>query len=350
MRDAQEIPAEELLRRAERVLALAKFPPLAPATAREYRRVAARIARAAAAAGSDWRGIEGLTEAPGYLSVLRAAWCRWSHRHVRLAVLDLHLRRITPEVAVRRLRAWVPGAEASPPRPGVTAVIPPVRPPPADAKPRPASRSKRGGIRLLPSDWQAALWSAAVGRGFAHLDALAVLACTGCRPVEVCRAGVDVRWHPRGLEFLIVGAKVHGEAGQPWRKLVVAVDGPEAEHLAELVDRAGGALRVAADCSPNSLSTGIADLGAVAGLIERVSAYDYRHMRAAAVRNAFPGDVEKCSAWLGHSADSSLRYYGRLPRSSGVRGPQPLDVEVPRPVRRPAAQRTARLDHEAVPV
>jgi integrase len=324
---------EALLERAVRVIKTADFGPIAVNTEREYRRVGRRILVAAHAAGPNWGGLETMTTSPGYLHALRSAWARWSHTKVAAAVRDLRERRVPVDAGLRRLAYWVPQAEAHPPRPGRAMAGTGATKTP---KMRPPTRSKRGGIRVLESDWVSYLWTVAAARRCRHLDALAVVILTGCRPSEVCgpERAVLVRLVLRGLELTITGAKVTGTDGQPWRALTVALEGGAAAHLEQLARRAGGEARVSASCSPNAFSMMVTDLGEELGLPVRVSAYDLRHQRSADIRTAFDGDLTRCAAWMGHSSDSSLRHYGRLPKSAGIRGARPLDVEVPRVVRR----------------
>ena len=113
-------PSEDdiaFLRRADAVLRNATFGPLAASTASEYRKVAARLVKAAQAAGRRWTGIEGLTDARGYHYEQRAAWTRLVHYEVAAALDDLRSGRCASREAIARLREWVPQAEAYPPRP-----------------------------------------------------------------------------------------------------------------------------------------------------------------------------------------------------------------------------------------
>lgn len=323
---------EALLKRAVRVIKTADFGPIAANTDREYRRVGLRILVAAHAAGPAWGGLESMTTSPGYLHALRSAWARWTHAKVAAAVRDLREHRVPVDVGLRRLAYWVPQAEAHPPRPGRAMAGTGA---PKTAIVRPPTKSKRRRIRMLPGTWMEDVWTAAATRRCRHLDAVAVLLVTGCRPAEVSAGrSVVVRLVPGRLELEVTGAKVVDTDGQPWRRLTLAVEGGAAEHLVRLAGQGRGEVAVTARCTSNALSMAVTDLGEAAGLPQRLSAYDARHQRAADVRNAFAGNMEKCAAWMGHSSDSSLRWYCRLPRSSGIMGARPLDVEVPRAVRR----------------
>jgi hypothetical protein len=148
----------------------------------------------------------------------------------------------------------------------------------------------------------------------------------------VC-AGVAIRAGDGRLDIAICGAKVRDTAGQPWRRLAVALDHEAARHLWMLADAGPkGICRVRAPCSADALSNGIA---ALAGdrWGRRISAADVRNQRAADAKIAFDGDVERCALWLGHTSAATARYYGRMPAGSAVRGPLPLAATGPRPVR-----------------
>ena len=323
-----------LVTRALEVLEAASFGQLSPASAHAYVAVAGRLEAEWRAAGPSWAGpVEGIAN-PRTASVRRSAWTRRAHGEVAAAVTDLRDQACPAADAMARLEAWVPECEAFPPAP------------PRDcsglARGRPSARvacapSKRAGLRGLPADWLGRLWREAVDRRYAHLDALAVVIATGCRPSEAC-AGVGVRRSGAALQVVVRGMKVRADAGQPWRLLSVAddADGPVARLLA-LADAAkGGKAAVRPACTPNALSMGIADLAAACLPGRRLSAYDVRHQRASDARAAFDGDLERLAAWLGHVGVATLRYYGHLPRSGGSRGPTPLAASAARPVMRRA--------------
>ena len=320
--------AESLISRAGIALSAARFMPLAAVTNLEYGRIALRTAAAMASAGPKWAGIVSLGGAPSTQASRRAAWARHTHRQVALAMDDLRQRRVLPADALDRLRTWVPEAEATPPCPEHV-------PAPAfkvSGLKRTATMSKRHGLRALPDDWMDLIWSAACDRAFRHLDGLAILLVSGCRPAEASE-NVDVFADEADVWIGLVGAKTTEDHGQPWRRLRVAASAGPAAHLLNLAQAAGGAAHLRPGCSPAALSMAIADLGADCHLPGRISAYTVRHQRAADARIAFGGDMEKLAAWLGHSATSTARHYGRLPRSTGSRGALPIDAQAPREIR-----------------
>ena len=324
----------DVLTRAGAVLTNATFGRIGAATAVEYRAVAARLDAERLAAGAAWGGPCAGARSPATAAVRRAAWARRVHVEVASAFRDLREGRVDVPVAMGLLRTWVPLAEACRPSPvRDTDGLSRGRPPAGSVRPAP---SKRAGLRSLPDDWLDTLWRAAVRRDCRHLDGVAVLLATGCRPSEACR-GVAVRRVPGGVDVAVLGSKVTATAGQEWRHLTVALDdrGPMA-HLAGLADAAGGVARVRPACTPNALSMAVADVAEDCLPGRRLSAYDVRHQRAADARNAFEGDMERLAAWLGHAGVETVRYYGRLPRSAGSRGARPLAAATANAVRRRA--------------
>lgn len=327
--------AQELMQRAATIMGAARFGSIARTTALEYRAVSDRLVTERAIAGPAWQGPTAGIESRNSAAVRRSAWARRCAVEVASAVADLHHRRVSADEAVGRLAAWVPEAEACPPRPrGDITAMRGRRP----AATRPV-RSKRGGLRELPGDWITQLWTAAVTADHRHLDPLAVLFVTGCRPQEAAW-GVVAHRVEAGIEICIAGAKVTRNAGQAWRRLTVADDGNgPAGHLLRLAGAApGGVVRIQPAGTPAALSMAVTALGAALGIQRRLSAYDIRHQRCADARVAFEGDIEKVAGWLGHSGTETSRFYGRLP-GGGCRGAWPLAVETAVPV--------VRRDHAA---
>ena len=315
----------EILTRAGRVLEHAEFDKLALSSVREYRRVADRLLRRARTPDGGFVPLTSATR--NTARVERAAWRRLSHVELASAVDDLRHARDLPHRCLRRVRRWAQELDA-------LAAAGPWRAPDAGARP---SRSKRAALAGLPPNWVDILWARAVSAHTKHLDAIAVLATTGCRAQEVCH-GVAVRVGAGGtLEIGIAGAKVRSDAGQPWRLLRVVADHPAAEHLLAIATAAGGTARVNATCSPNALSMCVASL-AGDRFGRRISCHDFRHQRASDVRAATGGDAEACARWLGHISTGTARYYGRLPRGAGLHGPTPIAAEAPRPVHQPGAR------------
>lgn len=320
--------ASELIERSAYVLENAVFGSICRTSAEDYRRISDRLIVERSAAGSSWAGPTAGTESRNTSAVRRAAWCRRTHHEVASALDDLRQRRVAPEAAIDRLALWVPAAEECPPLPrgDVTALR---------GKPGPKHRtvrSKKAGLRELPSNWMQQIWQAAADANHRHLDGLAILLVTGCRPVEASW-GVAVRRVAEGVEVSVVGAKTREGAGQAWRRLAVADDRDSpASHLLRLADAApDGVAWVSSGCSPAAISMAVAALGRSVGLPRVISAYDIRHQRCADARISFGGDVEMVAAWLGHSGTETARHYGRL-HGGGCRGARPVSVVSAAPV------------------
>ena len=324
--------AEDLIRRAGIALAAARFAPLARVTSLEYRRIAERTATAMTAAGDTWTGIGSLGGAPSTQASRRAAWSRRSHQEVAAALDGLRQRQFPVAKALDLLRVWLPEAESTPPCPEHV-------PAPGAGARRPLTRSKRHSLRSLSEDWLDRIWAAGCAGENRHRDEIAVLLVTGCRPSEAAW-GVNVLAAGEDVVVAIAGAKLTEDHGQPWRRLRVRVAPGPAAYLQDLAHRAGGVAHLRPSCSPAALSMAVADLGAACGLPGRISAYTIRHQRASDARCAFHGDMDRLAAWLGHSAVSTARHYGRLPPSAGSRGALPAGAEAPRPIRHRARPRT----------
>ncbi|WP_419729619.1 hypothetical protein [Lichenicola sp.] len=331
--------AHDLLRRAASVLASAQFGPLRRSTALEYRTVAARLVIERSAAGSGWAGPTAGIENGNSSSVRRAAWCRRCHVEVASALQDLRLRTGTVADAVERIALWVPEAERWPPLPrGDIALL--------HRGPSPRTRnakSKRRHLHELPHAWLQQLWDAAADGQHRHLNILAVILATGCRPLEACW-GVAVRRTDAGIEILIAGAKVSPGAGQAWRRLTVADDGNgPTGHLLQMADASvGNLVRLSAGCSPAAASMAVTALGQALGFPRRISAYDIRHQRCADVRATFVGNQALVAGWLGHAGTGTSRHYA-VATTGGCRGARPVAVETSAPVavrerRRPVAE------------
>lgn len=341
--------SQELVDRAYVCIDAAHFGRISASTAREYRLVADRIQAARVAAGPDWQGAKSIAASAAYQTVCRAAWARRTHLEVAAALRDLRDQLASPEDIGARLSSWVPEAESCPPvafRYDPTALA---RRPGRPTRIEQPKRSKKFGMRELPPGWMGRLWEQAVSADSRHLDALAVTVATGCRPVEIVH-GVVLRRVDGGLEATITGAKVAGSAGQPWRKLTVTADhdGPVA-HLLGLADADGGQAIVRLTATPAAFSMALTALGERLGVERRISPYDVRHRRAADARLAFGHDLQRVAAWLGHSGEETVRYYGRASGGGGVAGARPIDAVAAHVVRHRERTSAVQPDQAAGP-
>jgi integrase len=303
-----------------------RFAKITPITARNYRNHALRIESIRVQQGSEWAGIDSLTDSQGYYQVMRAAWSRFVHREVARALHDIRNERDIPE-AIQRLEVYYGEALRCPPRPLSTTLTPTG----AGQQQHRAMRSKKHSIETLPDNWLDQIWAAAVTRWHPRLNEIAILLATGCRPCEVGN-GVKVAVVSEDVIISLHGAKVSTENGQPWRSLRMAIQPGCTAHLAALADAAGGSVMMASDLSAAGLSMAIAALGEDCHFGQRVSAIDVRHQRSADVKNTLH-EPELVAAWLGHASSRTATYYGRLPRGRGSRGATPVGVSVPREVR-----------------
>ena len=85
--------------------------------------------------------------------------------------------------------------------------------------------------------------------------------------------------------------------------------------------------------TPAAFSMAVTALGERLGLERRVSPYDVRHRRAADARLAFGHDLQRVAAWLGHSGEETVRFYGRAGAGGGIAGAQPVDAVAAKAVR-----------------
>ncbi|CAO3460804.1 hypothetical protein [Azospirillum argentinense] len=169
-------------------------------------------------------------------------------------------------------------------------------------------RGKRGQLRGLPAGWHDTMLAAMAAGKYASAAAVSYL--TGARPEELA-TGVEVRGAGDGLlEILIRGAKVRGDAGQPWRRLTLAAIGPAAEHLvAQLAAAPDGCLMV-------RVASSKAYSDAMRCVSRRmwpgkptVTPYCYRHLVSADLKAAGLTEPDIAAA-LGHAASVTQGRYG----------------------------------------
>ena len=300
-----------------------KFSKISPITARNYKNHSLRIEAIRVSQGSAWQGIQSLTDSRDYYQVIRAAWSRFAHREVARALDDIdHDRNIAD--AMQRLEVFYGEALRCPPRPMVALT-------PHGSGQRRGPHSKKRAIESLPDNWLDQLWAAAAVRCHRHLNEIAILLATGCRPCEVGH-GVKVAAEAEVLVITLRGGKVTGSNGQPWRSLKMAIQPGPTAHLAALADTVGGTVVMRSDLSAAALSMAIASLGEGCHFGQRISAIDVRHQRSADVKTCLH-KPDLVAAWMGHASSRTATYYGRLPKGRGSRGATPVGVCAPREVR-----------------
>jgi integrase len=185
---------------------------------------------------------------------------------------------------------------------------------------------KRRFTAALPRGWRDTIFNAIPPGNERLRDAIAVLHLSGCRPAELAK-GVEVELvagenvQENMLVLRIEGSKVGAikdqtgkvnQRGQPYRELLVRIDGPSAIHLAERVKHLG---IMEVRHHRKAISSRIGELSKIIfpRKLERVSAYCFRHQFSADLKSA---DVERdtIATALGHLSDYSAGAYGRRTR------------------------------------
>jgi hypothetical protein len=200
-----------------------RFAKIAPITARNYQNHALRIEAIRVSQGAAWVGIVSLTDSRDYYQVIRAAWSRFVHREVARALHDINSGRDVSG-AMERLEVFYVEALRCPPKSTVVELTP------TGAGQTRAPHSKKRAIETLPDNWLDQLWAAAAVRWHPHLNEIAILLATGCRPCEVGH-GVKVSVEGEDIVVTLRGAKVSLEHGQPWRSLKMAIQPGCTAHL-----------------------------------------------------------------------------------------------------------------------
>ena len=204
---------------------------------------------------------------------------------------------------------------------------------PGKAKPSKSKKPVPGLLDKKYSNWRVEILRAF--QGSPYLDAVLVMMCIGCRPIELLW-GVEVSLAADGQHFCLSvqkGGKVTQTAGQPYRRLTL----PLSKMPVEWHKRAkeGSAFMVKIDDRDKLRNAMQRVSRRVFPGVPCVTAYALRHALATDVRDdGF--SAEQIALILGHTAASTQAYYGR--RSGGGRKPQvrakiEMRVEAPRAVR-----------------
>lgn len=180
-------------------------------------------------------------------------------------------------------------------------------------------RRKRRSLVRKPETWR---WD--LIRALPREDRLPVLvmACTGCRPVELER-GVQLEVQGRDVVARIRGAKVRKRQGQPERTLYLS-GGELVEKLRAYLLKYG-ARTVRQARSEKLRSTFRRVVAGMGWKGQPVSYYSFRHQFSSDLKGA-DVDEEGVAAALGHRTDRVQRSYGDS-RTGGGRGVQLAGVE-----------------------
>jgi len=212
----------------------------------------------------------------------------------------------------------------------------------ADKTPAPAvegrKNGKRSSLSRQPADWRTKLL-ACVNPG--DRLALAILAMTGARPAELKKGVLIEALEDGKLRFKILGAKVKGENGQPWRTIE---DDPKivlgdywGSKLWKYIRKSGSKTVQIDDENvegSHAFQDRITRATKRAGL-KNVTAYSLRHQLASDLKSLVnKGDISsiEASAALGHASERTKQHYGHTSQSRRGDGQAP-GVEAAREVR-----------------
>ncbi len=179
--------------------------------------------------------------------------------------------------------------------------------------------SKKYGLCKLAQDWRERIFASIHSERLKA--AVAVLAASGCRPVEL-EMGVIVRLKDGRLQIGIKGAKIDPERGrgQPVRLLVVDRSTPWGRHLEQVVlDSPGQTMTVAYDAGGISQRLREKSRELWPRRSSLVSAYSFRHFLGKSLRESGES-TEKIAFTLGHASDLSQLSYGRAGGSKKLSG------------------------------
>jgi hypothetical protein len=178
--------------------------------------------------------------------------------------------------------------------------------------------SKRRALASLPPDWREQMI------GLVDIDErlpLVLLAVTGCRPSEIAK-GVEIRRQGKYFLVGIIGSKVRGENGQPFRVLQINAKHAWGKRLAECLEDESEVIRyqervrilqhkIARIARRWKQSMGISGY--------QISSYSFRHQLAADLKHLGEPPIW-ISAVLGHRSTRTASCYGAWSQGSGEQG------------------------------
>lgn len=208
-------------------------------------------------------------------------------------------------------------------------------------------KGKKSSLKRLPVDWREKM--AAMSHGQFRLPSLVCL-MTGCRPSEL-QTGISLELIKDEVHVHIIGAKVKQNAGQPFRKFVLA-DHPITDLIKDYF-KESSYLNVKVD-KGNSVTTHLREIGKKIWprRKEAITCYSARHAMSADCKLALSlGGVDEdfVSEVLGHVVDKTASFYGNRFQSSGI-SVAPKKVNVPVKVKQKARSRNlARANNGKIP-
>lgn len=195
-----------------------------------------------------------------------------------------------------------------------------------------SKKTKARRLKSLPKNWTERIFQAALKSRSKHLDALAVMSISGCRPQELAY-GITLSLNTdNSLHVHIYGAKTHeGLYGQAFRSFDVSNDSVEFKFLVDRLKNNEGQLIVTAE--PGAICDKVAYLSrkAMPQLKEVATAYCYRHRFSASLHHAGL-EAESIAKALGHCTDQSQQHYSTAYRT-GATGFQISNINSTRPIK-----------------
>ncbi len=167
--------------------------------------------------------------------------------------------------------------------------------------------SKKASLKKPPDDWQVQICKLMYKHE--HSVAVRILACTGCRPIEMAR-GIRVYRDELGINFHVNGAKFkeNDERGQEWRILTIPLNHPIGTTINDGEYRASSA---------ESLSKAITRKAEKLGF-ESVSAYSFRHQKGSDMKfSKYP--KKEIANVLGHISTATQETYGNCGSGGSVK-------------------------------
>ena len=205
------------------------------------------------------------------------------------------------------------------------------------ASPKPA-KSRRDDLLKLPTNWRQRFLNVNEGSP-TYRFAGVLLVSTGLRPEEL-EHGVRVRYEPKGniVCARIHGAKLRGNAGQPWRTLRIDAKRLPDWFVQSLMGRGTCIVRARANAMRTHLNRLTDRVFETIDAASRpaLSAYLFRHAVVTDMQEA-GWDTSEIAGAIGEICASTVAWYG-LRRRRGVKpGPPPAivrgAVRTARPVR-----------------
>lgn len=180
------------------------------------------------------------------------------------------------------------------------------------------SRSKRGDLPRLPTHWRRSMVERAqASEQYRH--PVAVLAATGCRPIELLR-GVHLRLDFDHVVARVRGAKVSATSGQVWREVCIALSAVPASLIEKLSEYGEATIAIPSTAGLRSHLFNQSDV--LWPEQHRICPYHFRHALASDLRTA-GWEREEIATTLGHRVSETASQYGQRRRpGQGTSTPQ----------------------------